>query len=124
MSTRLSKDINSNVLFGLPFAKESISFTLAAAGVADVEVPNIITNPQLGKEIECFFSYNSNGAAVFVALNTGAPLVLPVAYVGPTNYDSPAMELNPIIRYAKAADIISIVTDGTVTINIVFRIGQ
>lgn len=125
MATRLSKDINSNILYGLPFANRTttITFTLAASTAVDVVVPDLIKNPMLGKEIECYFSYNSNGAAVFVGLNSGA-VVLPGAYTTSTAYDSPSMELNPIIRYAKAGDLINIISDADVTINIVFRIGQ
>ncbi len=123
MPTRLSKDINSNVLYGLPFGQSSISFSLAPSGTASVQVPPILTTPHVGREVECYFSYNSNGAAVFVALNSGV-LTLPGAYVGPTDYDDPAMELTPVIRYAQPLDTIEIVTDAAVIINIVFRAGQ
>lgn len=106
MSNRLLvvKDVNGNVIYGLPFATDGYETTLAANTEQHVTVPN---DAQIA-----VFSY-TGGVDVFVDPATTA--TLPSSSFAPTTAD-----LNPVMRLVTPGTTLSFISAGTPYVKVSF----
>lgn len=95
---QLIRDVNGNITYGLPFSDYKVSALLATS----VE-QNMVVEDTTSKWL-AIFAY-TGGEDVWVALNATAE-VPAGAFAATTS------EKNPIARYVKAGDTISMITNG------------